>query len=73
MSLKSMLGFGMMRLPVRNNDPEDFDYEELNQVAEKYHADFTQDLGRQSLIAPDGTDVTDEVYVAYDWLREHTF
>ena len=45
----------------------------LNQVAEKYHADFTQDLGRQSLIAPDGTDVTDEVYVAYDWLREHTF
>ena len=27
--LKSRLGFGMMRLPVRNDDPTDFDYEKL--------------------------------------------
>lgn len=27
--LKSRLGFGMMRLPVRNGDPTDFDYEKL--------------------------------------------
>ena len=29
MALKSPLGFGMMRLPVRNNDPGDFDYEQI--------------------------------------------
>ena len=26
MALKSTLGFGMMRLPVKNGDPTDFDY-----------------------------------------------
>ena len=29
MALKSTLGFGMMRLPVKNGDPTDFDYEQL--------------------------------------------
>lgn len=29
MALKSNLGFGMMRLPVNNSDPTDFDYEQL--------------------------------------------
>ncbi|MBQ9721840.1 MAG: hypothetical protein IJV64_14300 [Oscillospiraceae bacterium] len=29
MALKSPLGFGMMRLPVKNGDPTDFDYEKL--------------------------------------------
>ena len=33
MALKSMLGFGMMRLPVKNGDPTDFDYEHLNRIA----------------------------------------
>ena len=27
---KSRLGFGMMRLPVKNGDPTDFGYEKLN-------------------------------------------
>ena len=30
--LKSRLGFGMMRLPVKNNNPTDFDYEQLNEM-----------------------------------------
>ena len=34
MALKSPLGFGMMRLPVRNNDPTDFDYETLNEMVD---------------------------------------
>ena len=38
MALKSTLGFGMMRLPVKNGDPTDFDYEELNRI-------FTIELG----------------------------
>ena len=29
MALKSPLGFGMMRLPVKNSDPTDFDFEQL--------------------------------------------
>jgi predicted aldo/keto reductase-like oxidoreductase len=28
-ALKSTLGFGMMRLAVKNGDPTDFDYEQL--------------------------------------------
>ena len=26
------LGFGMMRLPVKNGDPTDFDYEQLTRI-----------------------------------------
>ena len=36
MALKSTLGFGMMRLPVKNGDPTDFDYEELNRMVDTY-------------------------------------
>ncbi len=32
MALKSPLGFGMMRLPVKNGNPTDFDYEQLFQM-----------------------------------------
>ena len=32
MALKSRLGFGMMRLPVKNGNPTDFDYDELNRI-----------------------------------------
>ena len=28
------LGFGMMRLPVKNGDPTDFDFEQLNQMVD---------------------------------------
>ena len=28
------LGFGMMRLPVKNGDPTDFDYEQLTRIQE---------------------------------------
>ena len=45
----------------------------LNAVAEAYHRDFKEDLPRQTLVAASGEDVTDEVYRAYEWLREHTF
>ena len=45
----------------------------LNAVAEEYHRDFKEDLPRQTLVTCEGEDVTDEVYHAYEWLREHTF
>ncbi|MDE6421728.1 MAG: aldo/keto reductase, partial [Lachnospiraceae bacterium] len=36
MALKSNLGFGMMRLPVKNGDPTDFDYEQLFKMVDTY-------------------------------------
>ena len=36
MALKSTLGFGMMRLPVKNGNPTDFDYDELNRMVDTY-------------------------------------
>ena len=38
MALKSRLGFGMMRLPVKNGDPTDFDYEQLNAMVDAFMA-----------------------------------
>ena len=32
MSLKSTLGFGMMRLPVKNGDPTDFGHAQPNEM-----------------------------------------
>ena len=45
----------------------------LNAVAEEYHRDFTEELPKERLVNKAGEDVTEEVYQAYDWLREHTF
>lgn len=45
----------------------------LNAIAEEIHRDFKEGLPRERLISRDGTDITNEVYQAYDWLREHTF
>ena len=45
----------------------------LNAIAEEAHLDFSKDLPRETLINRDGIDVTEEVYKAYEWLREHTF
>lgn len=36
--LRSRLGFGMMRLPVKNGDPTDFDYEQLNEMVDTFMA-----------------------------------
>ena len=36
MALKSPLGFGMMRLPVKNGDPTDFDYEKLFPMVDEF-------------------------------------
>ena len=36
MALKSPLGFGMMRLPIKNNDPTNFDYEQLNPMVDAF-------------------------------------
>lgn len=42
MALVSELGFGMMRLPVKNGDPTDFDYEQLSRMVDAFlEADFT--------------------------------
>ena len=45
----------------------------LNSIAEEAHLDFSKELPRETLINRDGIDVTEEVYKAYEWLREHTF
>ena len=45
----------------------------LNAVAEEYRRDFTEDLPKVELVNNAGEDVTEEVYQAYNWLREHTF
>ncbi len=45
----------------------------LNAVAEEYKRDFKEDLPKETLITKDGEDVTEEVYKAYNWLRENTF
>ena len=45
----------------------------LNAVAEEYRRDFTEDLPKVELVNKAGEDVTEEVYQAYNWLREHTF
>lgn len=45
----------------------------LNAVAEEFNRDFTEELPKETLINRDGIDVSDEVYQAYNWLREHTF
>ena len=44
-----------------------------NQVAEASHVDFRSDLPREQMITESGEDVTEEVYKAFDWLKEHTF
>jgi predicted aldo/keto reductase-like oxidoreductase len=42
MALKSMLGMGCMRLPVKGGDPTDFDYDELNTMVDTFlDAGFT--------------------------------
>lgn len=33
---EGLLGFGMMRLPVKSGDPTDFDYEQLNKMVDAY-------------------------------------
>ena len=38
MALKAELGFGMMRLPVKNGNATDFDYEHLNRMVDAYLA-----------------------------------
>ena len=45
----------------------------LNTIAEEAHLNFAEDLPRETLISKAGQDVTEEVYAAYEWLREHTF
>ena len=42
MALKSRLGFGMMRLPVKHGDPTDIDFEQLNPMVDEFiRAGFT--------------------------------
>lgn len=45
----------------------------LNTIAEEAHLNFAEDLPRETLINKAGQDVTEEVFAAYEWLREHTF
>ena len=44
-----------------------------NAFAEAEHVDFHNGLEKQTVIAPDGTDITEMVEEAVAWLTEHTF
>ena len=37
------------------------------------NVDFHNGLSRQTVIAPDGTDITETVETAVAWLTEHSF
>lgn len=36
MALMRELGFGMMRMPVKNDDSADFDYEQINRMVDEF-------------------------------------
>ena len=44
-----------------------------NAIAEAEHVDFHNGLEKQTVIAPDGTDITEMVEQAVAWLTEHSF
>ena len=44
-----------------------------NAIAEAEHVDFHNGLSSQTVIAPDGTDITETVEKAVAWLTEHSF
>ena len=44
-----------------------------NAIAEAEHVDFHKGLEKQTVIAPDGTDITEIVEKAVAWLTEHSF
>ena len=44
-----------------------------NYLAEAERVDFHHGLEKQSVIAPDGTDITETVEKAVAWLTEHSF
>ena len=44
-----------------------------NAIAEQAHLNFEEELPRQQLVNKKGVDVTEEVYAAYEWLRENSF
>ena len=44
-----------------------------NAIAEAEHVDFHNGLEKQTVIAPDGTDITEVVEKAVAWLTEHSF
>ena len=44
-----------------------------NAIAEAEHVDFHNGLEKQTVITPDGTDITEIVEKAVVWLTEHSF
>ena len=44
-----------------------------NAIAEAEHVDFHNGLEKQTVIAPDGTDISEVVEKAVVWLTEHSF
>jgi len=44
-----------------------------NAIAEAEHVDFHYGLEKQTVIAPDGTDISEVVEKAVVWLTEHSF
>lgn len=44
-----------------------------NAIAEAEHVDYHNGLEKQTVITPDGTDITEIVEKAVVWLTEHSF
>jgi len=44
-----------------------------NAIAEAEHVDFHNGLEKQTVITTDGTDITETVEKAVEWLTEHSF
>ena len=74
MALKSTLGFGMMRLPVKNGDPTDFDYDELNRMvdtyqAERYRGAFSRNIYEDNLVFAFFAPITTILY--RQWVKDN--
>ncbi len=44
-----------------------------NAFAEESHLDISKGLPRQKVVTADGTDITEKVETAMQWLTEHSF
>lgn len=67
-----MEAYNMVQLQPNPGFSDDNNYLK-NAILEESHLNFAEDLPRESVVLADGTDATEEVYRAYEWLREHTF
>ena len=67
-----MEAYNMVKLQPDPGFSDDNNYLK-NAIMEESHRIFADDLPRETILLKDGTDATEEVYKAYEWLRANTF